>query len=299
VLRLTTAETGFVGTVTVSGGGTWQVGPTVTLDEGVYTYFATATDRVGNVSEPSLPFVVIVDEPGNPTPLPDLLVGNDQANQIQGLDGNDTIFGFGGNDTVKGNNGNDSLMGGDGHDRLEGENGNDALLGEAGNDSLLGGNGRDRADGGAGTDRLEGGADNDSLFGGLANDTLFGGAGSDLLSGDAGADRLSGDDGGDRILLGDDGARDSVFGSVAHLSGDTLDGFVGGAPTSPGADVLIIQGLSAANAKKLDGDAIVNGVLSLAEVGGGSITFENLLNPGTLHIDTGAGSGGEVLLYVV
>ena len=95
------------------------------------------------------------------------------------------------------------------------------------------------------------------------------------------------------IVLEDDGTRDTIYGSVAALDDDTIEGFVGGSPTSPGADMLVIQGLSLAKAKKLDGDA-VDGSLSLADVGGGTVWMPGVAGA----VDTMLGGGGEVLIYV-
>jgi hypothetical protein len=103
------------------------------------------------------------------------------------------------------------------------------------------------------------------MYGGADGDSLFGGAGGDVMFGDAG---------GDWIDPGLDAVRDTVRGTVAHLTDDTIDGFVSGSPTSPGADLLLISGLTNAQAKKLDGDVLdPEGVLSLADVGGGAIQF--------------------------
>ena len=297
LVRLFLPGLGEVGTAMADGGGAWSIGPLASLPEGVYPFTATATDGFDRESDPSAPFQVLIDLAGNPTNGPDIVAGNDQANQIQGLNGNDTIFGLGGNDTLKGNNGDDWLDGGDGSDRLEGENGNDVLHGQNGNDSLYGLNGNDVAEGGAGNDRLEGGAGTDSLAGGAGADTMLGGTGADRLDGGLGADRYLGEADGDWLVLGADGVRDSVMGTIAHLSGDTIDGFVGGAPTSPAADLLLIQGLTIAQAKKLDGQDVGDGTLDLGPVGGGIVTFQGLTGGATL--DTVLGGGGEILIYVV
>ncbi len=46
----------------------------------------------------------------------DLLIGNNQANTLQGLGGNDILVGNGGDDTLVGDAGNDTLIGGEGSD---------------------------------------------------------------------------------------------------------------------------------------------------------------------------------------
>ena len=282
-----------IGSTVATGEGTWSLADPAMQSLGVHRFTARAEDAAGNDSPLSPPLEVLVAIAGGGTPGPDALVGNDAAGQHQGGGGSDTILGYGGNDTVKGNDGNDSLLGGEGADRLEGENGNDVARGGNGNDSLYGQNGNDSLYGESGNDRLEGGAGADALHGGNGADTVIGGTGVDTIAAGAGTDRIYGEAENDLVLLEDDGARDTVYGSVAHLAGDMIDGFVGGSPTSPGADAIVIQGLSLANAKKLDGDA-VDGALSLADVGGGTVWL-----PGVVGVvDTMAGGGGDVLIYI-
>ena len=108
------------------------------------------------------------------------MTGDDTAQTIYGLAGDDVINAFGGNDTVYGQAGNDILDGGEGDDYLDGGDGDDTLLGGAGNDNLYGGNGDDMLLGGAGNDTLNGGAGNDTLDGGAGNDNLSGGTGNNI-----------------------------------------------------------------------------------------------------------------------
>lgn len=83
----------------------------------------------------------------------DVLKGDHQANEINGLNGNDKIFGRGGNDKLRGQNGHDRLFGGDGNDLLNGGDGNDRSYGGKGNDRIIGGmGGNDLLDGGSGYD---------------------------------------------------------------------------------------------------------------------------------------------------
>jgi VCBS repeat-containing protein len=84
----------------------------------------------------------------------DVLYGNDNANLIDGL---------GGNDSIEGRAGDDTLIGG---------SGNDELYGEQGNDSLSGGDGTDYLYGGEGNDVLNGDKGDDNLFGNAGNDTF-------------------------------------------------------------------------------------------------------------------------------
>lgn len=64
----------------------------------------------------------------------DHLHGNEAANVLRGLAGNDQLWGEAGNDL---------LLGGDGNDRLNGDQGDDTLDGGAGQDRLFGGAGAD------------------------------------------------------------------------------------------------------------------------------------------------------------
>lgn len=64
----------------------------------------------------------------------DLMLGNDAANTLTGLGGNDRFFAREGDDTVRG---------GDGSDEIHGQGGDDLLVGGAGADTLEGGSGAD------------------------------------------------------------------------------------------------------------------------------------------------------------
>ena len=65
------------------------------------------------------------------------LDGNDSANFIAGLGGNDDIEAFAGNDTIYGGNGNDTIDGGDDDDLIVGGMGADNLTGGDGNDTFF------------------------------------------------------------------------------------------------------------------------------------------------------------------
>lgn len=103
----------------------------------------------------------------------DSLAGNEVANRIYGMLGNDTLSGGLGDDMLDGGQGNDTLHGGDGADTLIGGAGDDVIYGGAGNDVLLGGAGNDQLFAEAGDDLLDGGEGNDVLNGGIDNDTYI------------------------------------------------------------------------------------------------------------------------------
>ena len=101
------------------------------------------------------------------------LVGNNQANVMVGLNGDDTIIARGGADDLCGGNGSDILRGNDGRDTLFGGNGDDLLNGGNARDTLFGGNGADILRGGNGNDILDGGNGPDILNGGSGFDTCY------------------------------------------------------------------------------------------------------------------------------
>ncbi|SPH22353.1 Bifunctional hemolysin/adenylate cyclase [Ascidiaceihabitans donghaensis] len=201
----------------------------------------------------------------------DLLLGNDNAGNINGGTGSDTLAGLGGDDSIVGGSGSDALYGGagtdtlrggSGSDLLSGNEGNDSLIGNTGSDTLIGGDGDDTLTGGDGSDILGGGEGADSIFGnsgsdllfgeagddwlngGLSADTLHGGAGADTLIGDYGNDLLSGGEGDDDLdggtgkdlLYGNEGldTLDGGSGEDALFGGDGVDDLQGG----EGADYL-------------------------------------------------------------
>jgi Ca2+-binding RTX toxin-like protein len=88
----------------------------------------------------------------------DRIIGNDAANNIFGLYGNDRLEGRGGNDMIRDGVGNDRVDGGDGNDMLFADDGGaDILSGDAGNDGIFAGTEfdlLDSYDGGAGIDTL-------------------------------------------------------------------------------------------------------------------------------------------------
>ena len=75
----------------------------------------------------------------------DILIGDERANDLYGVGGDDRILGRGGGDR---------LFGFAGADRLDGGFGNDDVVGGSGDDVLRGGHGRDRMYGESGDDRL-------------------------------------------------------------------------------------------------------------------------------------------------
>ena len=207
----------------------------------------------------------------------DYLYGDGNANDLAGLDGDDTIDGRGGNDSLQGMNGNDTLIGGAGIDMLNGGAGADKLdggdgfdyamyatatsgvranlksasqnTGEAAGDSYQ----VDRGAGGlelcghAGGRRrrtmtLVGLDGNDVLDGDGGDDNLQGGNGNDTLDGGSGADTLDGGAGADR-LKGGSGNDIFVF-RIGEANGDTLVDFDGHGASL--RDQMVFQGYGTA-----------------------------------------------------
>ena len=145
---------------------------------------------------------------------PDLIIGDDTPEFLDGLLGNDTISGRGGDDILDGNGGRDTVdyryssggwsidllletaislsgstvedifnfedvFGSQGNDQIWGDNGRNNLEGEDGNDFMYGDGGNDTLQGENGIDELLGSFGNDVLIGGPGNDSLYGGTGDD------------------------------------------------------------------------------------------------------------------------
>jgi Ca2+-binding RTX toxin-like protein len=83
----------------------------------------------------------------------DKLRGDERANQIYGLGGDDGIRGKAGTDELNGGRGNDTLDGGVADDRVDGDYGSDREVGGPGNDLILAADGyKDTVYCGLGTD---------------------------------------------------------------------------------------------------------------------------------------------------
>lgn len=171
------------------------------------------------------------------TTYDDHIQGNETANRLVGMGGNDVLMGWGGDDTLDGHFGNDYLVGGAGNDVATGGFGSDTMIGNEGFDvldfsysyqgmivSLATGTSRtydqgyyvdtdsfwgfegvvgthfnDTLEGDGLVNRLVGGLGDDRLVGNDGNDTLDGGVGADTLDGGAGADAFIGGTGFDWI----------------------------------------------------------------------------------------------------
>jgi Ca2+-binding RTX toxin-like protein len=189
----------------------------------------------------------------------DTIIGDQNANLLSGLLGNDSIAGNEGNDTLLGGDGNDTLLGGIDQDSLAGGAGNDSLSGGTGNDTLAGGAGSDTLIGGAGSDTADysassgavnvnlsdnlvetggdaqgdslsgieniiGSAQADTLTGNALANNIDGGAGNDTIAGGYGSDLITGGAGDDVIDAGPDAAPPAPSPSAQNLTFDWTSG---------------------------------------------------------------------------
>lgn len=141
-------------------------------------------------------------DPGAPTAGDDTLIGDDTAQSIDLLDGDNTYDARGGDDLIYAGGGNDDLFGGDGDDQITSRAGDDRVRGGNGDDFLRAGSGNDEVRGNNGDDRVKGDGGTDLVSGGAGNDIVDGGNGNDKVKGDRGDDTLYGGDGDDILVEG-------------------------------------------------------------------------------------------------
>ena len=163
------------------------------------------------------------------TAVNDIIFGDQFANRLEGLAGDDALNGRGGDDVVIGGEGNDILVGGAGNDSLFGGDGDDLIGGRIGDDVIEAGAGADTVVGQLGDDIIEGGFGDDALNGGGGFDIIDGGAGDDVILGRSGADFIDGSVGNDELNGGTGDDR------IEGAGGDDI--LIGGAD----ADVLIYR----------------------------------------------------------
>ncbi len=103
----------------------------------------------------------------------DPIIGDNNANTLDGTAGADLISGLGGIDTINGFAGDDIIYGGSGDDIISGGGGNDTIFGGDGNDEIVGG---------AGINNINGDDGNDSFGIEYSGGAIHGGAGFDEFS---------------------------------------------------------------------------------------------------------------------
>lgn len=202
----------------LDGGASWSDGNTISYapsSVGVTINLANNIATDGDNSDTLANFQNAIGGSGN-----DVILGDTEANRLDGGDGNDTLIGGAGNDALNGGVGSDTadyseavgleitLDSGGNATVNAGDLGTDTLssienlIGGEGNDIFTGNQLANIFQGGAGNDKLQGGDGNDTFTGGSGDDTLFGGSGSDSLTGGDGSDQYwysSTLDGGDTI----------------------------------------------------------------------------------------------------
>ncbi|THV19833.1 calcium-binding protein [Peteryoungia ipomoeae] len=147
--------------------------------------------------------------------------GGDEANIIEGEEGDDTLFGFGGDDILFGGAGADSLMGGDGNDEIHADADDSWFAGDDGVDTLiytssdafdyaLAQGEFENVKAGAGDNTIWGTSAANVIDGEAGADTLFGYEGDDTLLGGTGADELSGGIGDDTFVFRSNFGQDTV-----------------------------------------------------------------------------------------
>jgi Ca2+-binding RTX toxin-like protein len=148
----------------------------------------------------------------------DVLKGNNLANGLVGLDGNDLIKGGKGADVIDGGNDIDTLSyAGSG-------NGVTVILGAGGTFSV-GVGGHAEGDGIEQIENLIGSGKADTLIGNDLDNVIEGGKGADMLDGDTGSDTVSyaGSKNGVTVTLGLGG--DLTIGAGGHAQGDMISRF--------------------------------------------------------------------------
>jgi uncharacterized delta-60 repeat protein len=177
----------------------------------------------------------------------DIVIGNSEANSIDGSLGNDTINGGAGNDTIDGGAGNDTIDGGDGNDiatynevranysLTKNNDGTWSISAAEEVDILIGIEMVRFSDqlytlkvhtyGTAGNDKKIDGTAGDDYVDGLAgNDTIYGYAGNDILVGGLGADKLIGGLGDDTYIINltSKGALEDTVTEAKNQGADTI-----------------------------------------------------------------------------
>lgn len=119
-------------------------------------------------------------------------IGTDDADELQGGEGNDFIDGEAGDDILEGLAGDDTVFGRDGEDVLEGADGDDMLCSGDGDDVVTGNRGQDLIEGQGGNDWVSGDYGWDNVRGDDGDDTVIGGRGGDIVAGGEGDDLIFG-----------------------------------------------------------------------------------------------------------
>ena len=232
----------------------------------------------------------LFDVTGDPLSVPNVIKvsGGDASGDI--ATGFFNVIGGRGGDTLTGDEVANELRGMGGNDTLTGNDGDDILKGGAGNDTLKGGVGDDTLDGGPGADKLEGGGTSDApgtdiatyanAMEGVTVDLSGGSRGRGEAAGDSfdGIEQFVGSVHDDTFIAGKDAAH-ITGGPTGDTSNDTI--------SYVRSDEGVTVNLSAGGAQSTTNNGYASGD-TLAGI-------ENVI--GSNHVDTltAVASGGSVI----
>ena len=316
----------------IYAGGSFETGAADVIDgrggTDTVSYFNTKkTDTfTPNGIQVNLAVGTVIDPAGN----------TDQLTNIENINGtnfDDQIVGDSEANTLNGYDGNDTLEGGAGDDTLDGGAGNDVINGGAGNDTLYASLGADIEDGGDGIDTyiirdtltyipvidlkletayLQGSTPDFSnsvanienvtmlgdstieIIGSDSNNTLVGGAGDDTLTGGAGNDTLTGGSGADIFKFGSNFGNDTITDFVDGV--DTLD-YTGSATIGSSADNYKMYSFGDGSTITLSGVAAPNPNHHSFTSGENNFTLVSSAKSYQDAVDYASGMGGTLATF--
>jgi Ca2+-binding RTX toxin-like protein len=221
-----------------------------------------------SVIEGRLFTLVEADNSGN-----DILIGDPNANRLDGQGGNDQLYGLGGDDELIGGAGDDLLDGGSSGDTMTGGAGNDVYVVDSLGDSVVeqAGEGTDEIRTALATYSLAALPNVENLTGtSAAGQDLRGNSGNNAVTGGSGNDVLRLQDGGDDTVLAGAG-NDTLFFIGSLTAADVVNG-------GAGVDTLVLQGPYGSLALT----ANVTQIENISILGGGNTGFGE---PGTNRHD--------------
>ncbi len=242
------------------------------------------------------------------------LVGTNDADQIDGLAGNDTLYGEGGNDTLDGGAGVDRMYGGAGDDSYVVDNTGDvaseqtvAGIDDGGQDTVLAsvsyhlGNGIEKLvlTGFAGINATGNASDN-TLIGNTGNNVLNGGVGGDFMYGLAGDDAYFVDSAADLVFENAGEGTDKVISSVDYTLTANVENLTltGSAIYGIGNSLSnTIVGTAGANILQgADGDDTLNGGSGADTMTGGIGNDRYYVNDSHDLVIENAGEGSDTVV---
>lgn len=214
--------------------------------------------------------------------------GTDQADWLNGSNGNNMFEGGAGDDTLNGNGGDDVLWAGFGNDTVLGGKGNDELVGGRGDDALDGGTGKDTVnyslDGGwrgislnlamGSAEDTWGSIDTiknvENVVGSQFDDWIVGDKFANILTGAEGNDILTGGAGADTFVFADGAGKDQI--NDFSVKEDVLD-LRGTSIHSMAEFVAAASGHDLGMAVSYEGGSIVLVDVNIAQAGDLKVLF--------------------------